>query len=1022
MKFVLPLVILGAAGVVAAPIEVAKLPPPAPGTIDFVKDIQPIFEAHCLKCHGPEKQKGGYRLDDQKVALTGGDDHAPNIHAGKSAESPLIRFVAGLDPDLKMPSKGDPLTAEQIGLLRAWIDQGAVWPESASLAKRDPLDWWSLKPLARPPVPIVVGRPKARNPIDAFVNAKLADKKLWPSIDTDARTLIRRMTYDLIGLPPTPEEVEAFAEEAVNDWQAAIDHLADRLLASPRYGERWARHWLDVVHYGDTHGYDKDKLRPNAWPYRDYVIGALNSDKPYARFVQEQIAGDALFPNTEDGIRALGFIAAGPWDFIGHAELPETKLDGKIARLLDRDDMVSNTMNTFCAMTVQCARCHNHKFDPVKQEDYYRLQAVFAALDRADKQYDLDPAVAGKRQELTRQKIALERQMKELEAKRGPGADKLALVDMLITEFKYGNQAAERLEFGFHSSLTNRQDELKWVQVDLGASQAITRIVYVGCHDAFNGIGAGFGFPLRYRLELSDDPDFIKGVVVVADRTQADVPNPGTKPSSVETRGQRARYIRLTATKLAARRGDFMFALAELQALDAQGRNLALGSRVTSSDVIEAPPRWSTKNLVDGYYRGHLMEKSPERVAALQAEREALVKVQPPEAVRVRLAEVYLELSKVNAELRKLPPPKSVYAGTVHTGLGSFAGTGATGGKPRPIFVLKRGDVRQPAEEVGPGTVPISRELPSQFPETDGQPESARRVALAKWITDERNPLTWRVIVNRVWQYHFGRGLVDSPNDFGRMGRQPTHPELLDWLAVEFRDGGGSLKKLHRLIVTSATYRQISSNSEPPCPCDEGDPDAALPPPHPGAAIDADNTLLWRMNRRKLDAESMHDSVLAVAGKLDLTMGGPGFQDFVIEHPEHSPHYEYALHNVEDPKSLRRSIYRFIVRSQPQPLMTVLDCADPSMSVDKRNESVNALQALAIRNNRLTVAMGLHFAERVAALASDPEAQVAAAFRLALQRVPKPAESAELTAFVKQYGLANACRLIFSLNEFAFVD
>jgi mono/diheme cytochrome c family protein len=1021
MKFLLPLVMLGAVGVAATPIDLAKLPPPAARTVDFVQDIQPIFEARCAKCHGAEKQKGGYRLDDKKIALTGGDEHAPNIHPGRSAESPLIHFVAGLDPEMKMPAKGDPLTAEQIGLLRAWIDQGAVWPEAASLAKKDPLDWWSLKPLARPPVPVTVGRPKAKNPIDAFIVAKLAEKKLWPSMDADARTVIRRMTYDLTGLSPTPEEVDAFVSEAVNDWQAAIDRLADRLLASPRYGERWARHWLDVVHYGDTHGYDKDKQRPNAWPYRDYVIGALNSDKPYARFVQEQLAGDALFPNTEDGINALGFIAAGPWDFIGHAELPEAKLDGKIARLLDRDDMVSNTMNTFCAITVQCARCHNHKFDPVKQEDYYRLQAVFAALDRADKQFDLDPAAAQKRQELTPQKVALEKQKKELESTRGGAGSKIAFLEKLISEFKQGNKAIERAEFGFHSSIVQKQDEVKWIQVDLGAPLPIAQIVYVGCHDNFNNIGAGFGFPVRYKLEVSDDAKFATGVTLLEDKTPADSPNPGVKPQ-VAAAGKSARYIRLTATKLALRQNDYIFALAELQALDANGRNLALGAVVTSSDTTDVPTRWSRKNVVDGYYYGHLAEASPERIAALEMERETLLAAHPEDPAAVELLAVAKRLAAVTAELQKLPAPKTVYAGTVHTGAGAFSGTGASGGKPRPIFVLKRGDVRQPAEEVGPGTVPISRELPSQFAETEGQPESARRVALAQWITDERNPLTWRVIVNRVWQYHIGRGLVDSPNDFGRMGRQPTHPELLDWLAVEFRDGGGSLKKLHRLIVTSATYRQISTDNEGICPCDEGNPDAVPPPPHPGAAIDADNTLLWRMNRRKLDAESMHDSVLAIAGRLDLTMGGPGFQDFVIEHPEHSPHYEYALYDVEDPKSLRRSIYRFIVRSQPQPLMTVLDCADPSMSVDKRNESVNALQALAIRNNRLTVAMGRHFAERVAGLATDPGGQVAAVFRLALQRAPKEAESAELTEFVKQHGLANACRLIFSLNEFAFVD
>jgi hypothetical protein len=280
------------------------------------------------------------------------------------------------------------------------------------------------------------------------------------------------------------------------------------------------------------------------------------------------------------------------------------------------------------------------------------------------------------------------------------------------------------------------------------------------------------------------------------------------------------------------------------------------------------------------------------------------------------------------------------------------------------------------------------------------------RAALARWITDEQNPLTWRSIVNRVWQYHFGRGLVDTPNDFGRMGQLPTHPELLDWLAVWFRDEAhGSLKALHRLIVTSATYRQRSDIEN-----------------RNFAQIDGDNRLLWRMNRRKLEAEAIRDSVLAVSGQLDLTMGGPGFRDFVIEKPEHSPHYEYALHNPDDPKSHRRSIYRFIVRSQPQPFMTVLDCADPSMSVDKRNETITPLQALAQMNNQLIVAMTKHFAARADAAGPDLPAKVTAAFRLALARSPPPAERDALVAHTERYGLPNVCRLILNLNEFAFVD
>jgi hypothetical protein len=321
-------------------------------------------------------------------------------------------------------------------------------------------------------------------------------------------------------------------------------------------------------------------------------------------------------------------------------------------------------------------------------------------------------------------------------------------------------------------------------------------------------------------------------------------------------------------------------------------------------------------------------------------------------------------IADIDTELKSLPPPKTVYAGSVHYGSGNFTGTGPGGGEPRKIFVLARGDVRQPGREVGPGTVPLIPGMPAEFDLPKQHEESARRVALARWITDSRNPLTWRAIVNRIWQYHFGRGLVDSPNDFGRMGQRPSHPELLDWLAAEFRDSDQSLKKLHRLIVTSATYRQ-SSNGRPEC-----------------EKIDADNRMLWRMNRRKLEAEAVHDSILAAAGKLDLTMGGPGFQDFLIEKAEHSPHYEYERQAADDPAICRRSIYRFIVRSQPQPFMNILDCADPSMSVDKRNETVNPLQALALRNNKLIIGMSGHFAARVAAISNDPARQITAASAL----------------------------------------
>ncbi|HEX5177656.1 MAG TPA: DUF1549 and DUF1553 domain-containing protein, partial [Chthoniobacteraceae bacterium] len=679
--------------------------------------------------------------------------------------------------------------------LRGWIDQGAKWPEDAGSAT-GPFAWWSLRPLARPPVPKNVGAHSdgVTHPhsIDAFVRTRLAREKLAPSPEADRRTLIRRIFFDLIGLPPTRKELATSMEDRAPDW---FEKLVDRLLASPRYGERWARHWLDVVHYGDTHGYDKDQPRPNAWPYRDYVIRALNNDKPFARFAQEQIAGDILYPSTADGIVALGFLAAGPWDLIGHAELPESKLDGKIARILDRDDMVATTMNTFCALTVQCARCHNHKFDPVSQVDYYRLQAVFAALDRTDRRFDPDPKTGARRAELVAQRNAL------------------------------------------------REASALW-----------------------------------------------------------------------------------------KRRSD----------------------RV---------PQWITD------------------------------------------AEISAALQATTAELSALPPEAVVYAGTVHYGSGNFAGTHGT---PRPIFVLARGDPRKPSRAVEPGTVRLNDNASGLLGVSSDAPEGERRAALARWITAPDNPLTWRVIVNRVWQYHFGRGLVDSPNDFGRMGQQPSHPELLDWLACEFRDGGQSLKALHRLIVTSATYRQSST---------------ALAD---AMTRDVNNVFLSHMNRRKLDAEALRDAILMIAGALDFTMGGPGFRDFTIEKPEHSPHYNYAAADPADRRTHRRSIYRFLVRSQPQPLMSALDCADPSISVDKRNESASALQALALSNDPLVITMAQRFARRieeanVAGRTSDAR-NVALAFREALEREATAEELEALVPFTEAHGLSNLCRLLMNLNEFAFVD
>ncbi|MEQ1750424.1 MAG: DUF1549 domain-containing protein, partial [Prosthecobacter sp.] len=679
--------------------------------VDFVRDVQPIFEKHCYECHGAEKQKNDYRLDIKAIALTGGEDHAPNIIAGKSAESPLFRFVSGANEKIAMPPKSK-LSSKEIDVLKRWIDEGAVWPEGVDVAKvENRLDWWSFKPLSRSdsfqPSSVTARSRHSLNSIDRFIQTKLTEKGLTPAPQADARTLIRRLYFDLTGLPPTPSDLSEWSDLSDKAYEA----LVDKLLSSPRYGERWARHWLDLVHYGETHGYDKDKPRNNAWPYRDYVIRAFNNDKPYTRFIEEQIAGDALYPGTTDGITALGFIAAGPWDYIGHAEVPETKLDGKIARHLDRDDMVQNAIGTFCSLTVQCAQCHYHKFDPISQEDYYSLQAVFAGIDRTDVDYYPDDASMQKFTALQKQKQQLSDEISALEEplKKKAGGAYAALSKRIDGAAEKSGNPNAKPDFGYHSAISPTQDALKWVQVDLGKSVQVERIVLKPCYDDYGKIGGGFGFPVRFKIEVSDDPAFKTGVTLVWRKHDAtfmnDFANPGLKPFETGTAvddGVTGRFVRLTAVKLAPRANDYIFALAEMEVYDSKtGPNLAVGKPVTSLDSIEAAPRWRKANLTDGIAPESHTEEDKLK---LIRERDALMLAQADEATKKKL-----RASRQQRDaLPQLPAPQKVYAGAVHYGSGAFKGTH---GVPRVIQVLKRGDMKQPAQEVGAGTVKALSEL-----------------------------------------------------------------------------------------------------------------------------------------------------------------------------------------------------------------------------------------------------------------------------------------------------------------------
>ena len=928
-------------------------------------------------------------------------------------------------------------------------------------------DHWAFKPAVRPTVPAVKNRTWPRNPIDNFVLARLEAENLAPSQPADRVTLIRRLSFDLMGLPPTPEEVRQFVADGRPD---AYEALVDRLLASPRYGERWARHWLDVVHYGESHGYDKDKPRPNAWPYRDYVIRSLNNDIPYARFVKEQLAGDVLFPGSADGVVATGFIAAGPWDYVGHVELAESKTDGLIARYNDRDDMVMNTMSTFLSLTVHCARCHDHKFDPISQEEYYGLQAVFAGVDRADRPFDLDARVSAKRRALMIERknlVARQKELNEIVAKvTSPEIEKIGA---RLKELKEQLNALpkpdkESPSNGYHSGIEPAPDVEKWVQVDLGQVLPIVEIRLVPSRPTDFADTPGFGFPIRFRVEAARAEDF-SDRQVLADHIQVDFTNPGDSPVVIPAKDRSARFIRVTATRLWERTHDYVFALAELQVFSGTN-NVATGAKVTALDSIEAG-RWGKAKLVDGFDSRKSLTDQPEQPDvrikrnelkaasdSLEADRANKVQGLLDVATRSELATVRERLGLVNGEIDSLPKPQMVYAATDDfTPSGSFLPPGP----PRPVHLLKRGDVKRPGPLMRPAALNFVPGLAGELQIKEPDDEGSRRAALADWITNPQNLLTRRSIVNRVWQYHFGSGIVDTPNDFGHMGSLPTHPELLDWLAYWFLDHGESLKQLHHLIVTSATYLQSSGivvadvrrlTSTRPGAARKADALASetelktasgLSVPGrtgPGrreesqslltsvataVQMDADNRLLWRMNRQRLDAESFHDALLFLSGRLDLAMGGPSARQFFFK-DDHSPVYDYTRFEVDSPDGSRLSIYRFIVRSVPDPFMETLDCPDASLLTPKRNVTLTALQALSTLNNPFVLRQCELFAARLQRNCSDPSEQIDRAYGMALSRPPRPSEANLLHDYVRKHGLANACRLLFNSSEFVFVD
>jgi hypothetical protein len=951
-------------------------------------------------------------LDIRQSALAGGELGVA-IVPGKSAASPLVRLAAGLEDGLRMPPEGAPLTAAQIGILRRWIDDGAVWPD---LEGGDPAsskgDWWSLRPIRRPSVPVVAEADRAwvRTPIDAFVLARLRDAGLSPAPEAGRATLIRRLTFDLHGLPPTHQEVQAFVDDAEPN---AYERLVERLLSSERYGERWARHWLDVAHYADSHGQDQDRPRPNAWPYRDYLIRSLNCDKPYARFVSEQVAGDVLFPHDPSAIVATGFLAAGPWDESALRDIREDSIDRLIGQYLDRDDMVNTTITTFAGFTAGCARCHDHKFDPISQEDYYSLQAVFAGIDKAERGYDSDPAVS-------RQRTQLRQQLEEVRSWQGTAES------ALLTPERQADAAAFEAARGSTSDCWTVLEPTTWKSKQGAVLKALLdrSILSLGNRPEKD----------TYVVTLATGQSGITGLKleVLTDET---LPQQG--PGRCDNGNLHLSEVRVTAHPIGKEEARVKVAIRQAvadfdqsgwgvdRAIDgnpatAWGIHPAVGKSheavfeferavslpTTTVFTVELDQLHGGGHLIGRFRLSVTTARAPfgDDVLPVPAAIAELLAVPAGSRSELQKAELgrWLLEREFTRELAGLPSESRIYCGT-----NRFVADGSFRPVPNPrvIHVLARGDVHRPGQVAVPGVFPVSPELPTRFSLPDASREGERRAALARWLADPLNPLTWRVIVNRVWHYHFGKGIVDTPSDLGRMGGTPSHPELLDWLAAEFRDQGGSLKNLHRLLVTSSVYRQSSRH------------DAV------SAARDSENRLLWRMNRGRLDAESMRDAVLLIADRLDDTMFGPPVRQFVMKPGIHvTPEADYERFDVDSPEVRRRSVYRFVFRTRPDPLLDVLDCPDASQSAPVRSSSLSALQALTLWNNKFMLRHAEHLARLAEQVSTDPRRQVEFVSRRVLCREPTAEESAGWIDYVHRRGLPNLCRVLFNSSEFLFID
>ncbi len=778
--------------------------------VDFTQQIQPLLAKHCYSCHGPDVQEGGLRLDQSELAFKQLESEATAVVPQHPEKSEIIKRLISKDESQQMPPEGDRLKQEQIDLIRNWIKQGAEWKKH-----------WAFQPLHQKTPPIIKQTQWVKNPIDAFILAKLESKGLTPAPPANRGELIRRAYFNLTGLPPTPEEVDQFINDPSPD---AYEKLIDRLLASPRYGERWARHWLDLVRYADTNSFERDGIKPNAWRFRDYVISSFNQDKPYSQFIKEQLAGDELDQVTNETIIATGYYRLGLWD--------DEPADPLLSYYNELDDIVSTTSQVFLGLTLNCARCHEHKIDPIPHEDYYRFLAFFHGLN------------------------------------------------------SYGI----------------RSDQLSYNQTDITSPE-------------------------------------VSAIHARIDAQKIDVK-------------KKMHQMEQTAIK-----------------------------KMSGVDQRRSETRQREKLL-----------------------KEKLKQYLEPDQKKVYQA-LKQDLHQLEEQRKKATPRKMALS--VRRSLK----------EPRETFVLLRGNPNVRGEKVQPGFPEIFGKTEALIPVArKEQQTSGRRRVLAEWIADGDNLLTSRVIVNRIWQHHFGRGIVQSPNNFGQLGVPPTHPELLDWLALKFVKSGQKFKSFHKLIMMSNTYQMSAKFSDQ------------------AAAIDPANDLFWRFNMRRLSAEEVRDSLLAVNGRLNLKMYGPGIYPQISKEvlQGQSRPGEGWLDSSEEERA-RRSIYVFVKRSLITPLLFNFDFADTDSSCAVRFVTTQPAQALGMINGSFVNRQAEYLADRIIEEVDKKHASfVERAIRLAYGRQPLKGEVDAgvrlIENLIKKHSLKEKqalnyyCLTILNRNEFVYLD